>query len=290
MSMTPLEGLRFITPVGLAAGFDVGALAPNAFIRLGFGSVEVGPVNCGSVDEEQVADLSVVAERLASRNRTGQLENVVAIGASLIGRTSRELCAGVRVLGPFTEYITIEVSDLPAKLRKGTPFSELVAAVVKEASRLPGHGPRIFIRTLPSESPAAAGALCREALAAGAVGVVVDFSGCDVDDDDAHDSLLATIGQVYLQTEGQCVIIAGGRFTGALHALEAVEAGASIVQISAQLIHEGPGACRRIKSQLFSSAVSSGYVTLSEAVGASHRIQKPKGNRKKNPWRTGQNQ
>ena len=37
-------GLNFPNPVGLAAGFDKNALAPDAMLRLGFGFVEIGTV------------------------------------------------------------------------------------------------------------------------------------------------------------------------------------------------------------------------------------------------------
>jgi dihydroorotate dehydrogenase len=37
-------GLNFPNPIGLAAGFDKNALAPDAMLRMGFGFVEVGTV------------------------------------------------------------------------------------------------------------------------------------------------------------------------------------------------------------------------------------------------------
>ena len=37
-------GLNFPNPVGLAAGFDKNAMAPDALLRLGFGFVEIGTV------------------------------------------------------------------------------------------------------------------------------------------------------------------------------------------------------------------------------------------------------
>ena len=37
-------GLNFPNPIGLAAGFDKNAEAPDALLRLGFGFVEVGTI------------------------------------------------------------------------------------------------------------------------------------------------------------------------------------------------------------------------------------------------------
>ena len=37
-------GLNFPNPIGLAAGFDKDAVAPDALLRLGFGFVEVGTI------------------------------------------------------------------------------------------------------------------------------------------------------------------------------------------------------------------------------------------------------
>lgn len=37
-------GLNFPNPIGLAAGFDKDAVAPDALLRLGFGFVEIGTV------------------------------------------------------------------------------------------------------------------------------------------------------------------------------------------------------------------------------------------------------
>src|SRR5262249_38316199 len=41
---TTVFGRRFTNPIGLAAGFDKGAVAAKALMRLGFGFVETGTV------------------------------------------------------------------------------------------------------------------------------------------------------------------------------------------------------------------------------------------------------
>eukprot|EP00449_Zooxanthella_nutricula_P058577 CAMPEP_0198570420 /NCGR_PEP_ID=MMETSP1462-20131121/109087_1 /TAXON_ID=1333877 /ORGANISM="Brandtodinium nutriculum, Strain RCC3387" /LENGTH=147 /DNA_ID=CAMNT_0044301539 /DNA_START=60 /DNA_END=499 /DNA_ORIENTATION=+ len=73
----PQEGLRFIAPIGLAAGFDTEAVGPNAFLNMGFGFVELGPVADPLGDAAEP-----MRQRLAARERTSEsgLAQIVHLG------------------------------------------------------------------------------------------------------------------------------------------------------------------------------------------------------------------
>jgi dihydroorotate dehydrogenase len=66
-----LAGLRFASPVGLAAGFDKDAEVPEAMLRLGFGFVEVGTVTPRPQAGNPRPRLFRLAEDRAVINRLG---------------------------------------------------------------------------------------------------------------------------------------------------------------------------------------------------------------------------
>ena len=123
-------GLSFPNPVGLAAGFDKNAAAPDATLRLGFGFVEVGTVTplpqMGNHPPRLFrlpADRALI-NRLGFNNdgheamaelldrRAGQGIVGVNIGAN---RDSDDrifdYVAGVRLFAPMASYIAINVSS-----------------------------------------------------------------------------------------------------------------------------------------------------------------------------------
>eukprot|EP00913_Durusdinium_trenchii_P013534 g12705.t1 len=101
------------------------------------------------------------------------------------------------------------------------------------ALKLPG-GPRIFLR-LPACWPDAS--VDHEARCS-AVGALAEALRSNL------------ISAAFQRTKGDIVIIASGGMRHGRDALDAVEAGATAVQISSILLTEGPRACRRIKDEV----------------------------------------
>lgn len=281
----PEEGLRFMTPVGLAAGFDIGAVAPDAFFDLGFGFVEVGPVGG--------AGAASAAERLASRDSSGQLAHLGIVGVAISGGR-QELLSSVAVLGTHADYLAVDLAAVPANEQGEEALRQLVADVVAKAATLPGE-PKVFLRVPASWPQAGSSASARRAAAvaagmvaviAGADGLILcenDVEGGNVDDEPAWVPSLDIISDVYRRTGGRLVLVSSGGVLTGRGALDRVEAGATVVQISSLLLSEGPQACRRIKNELSQLLTNEGYVNLHDAVGVAHR--KNRRGRRRNLWR-----
>jgi len=156
-------GLNFSNPVGLAAGFDKNAQAPDALLRLGFGFVEVGTVTPRAqtgnprprlfrleADEGVINRLGFnneggasVLARLAARANAGGIVGV-NIGAN---RDSPDRAEDyVRLIETFaavTSYFTVNVSspNTPGlrDLQQAAALDNLLARVIDARERVRLH-------------------------------------------------------------------------------------------------------------------------------------------------------
>jgi dihydroorotate dehydrogenase len=152
-------GLNFPNPVGIAAGFDKNAAAPDALLRLGFGFVEVGTVT----PRPQAGNPRPRIFRLGSDegviNRLGfNGEGAPAILARLARRASRGGIVGVNVgankdsrdraedyvrlietFAPVATYFTVNVSspNTPGlrDLQHGSALDDLLSRVLDARER-----------------------------------------------------------------------------------------------------------------------------------------------------------
>ncbi len=172
-----VAGLRFPSPVGLAAGFDKDAEVPDAMLALGFGFVEVGTVTplaqrgnprprlfrlvedravinrMGFNNRGQLAAL----ERLAMRPRRGSSSPVqtgivgVNIGANKDSKDRiADYVGGVRRMAPAADYLAVNISspNTPGlrTLQAGGELADLLAAV--RETRM-NSGPPVFLKVAP---------------------------------------------------------------------------------------------------------------------------------------------
>ena len=159
-------GLNFPNPVGLAAGFDKNALAPDALLRLGFGFVEVGTVTpraqTGNVrprifrleaDEGVINRLgfnneggAAVLARLAARANAGGIVGV-NIGANRESSDRAEdYVRLIETFAPVASYFTVNVSspNTPGlrDLQQAKALDDLLARVIDARERVrPRAGP-----------------------------------------------------------------------------------------------------------------------------------------------------
>ena len=125
-----VAGLRFPSPVGLAAGFDKDAEVPDAMLGLGFGFVEVGTLTprpqagnpkprlfrlredravinrMGFNNGGQAAAL----DRLKSRERRGVLGVNIGANKESADRIA-DYAVGVRAMSPVADYLTVNISS-----------------------------------------------------------------------------------------------------------------------------------------------------------------------------------
>ncbi len=152
-------GLNFPNPVGLAAGFDKNAQAPDALLRLGFGFVEVGTVTPRAQignprprlfrlesDEGVINRLgfnnegaAVVLARLTARSNQGGIVGV-NIGANRDSPDRAEDYARlIETFAPVASYFTVNVSspNTPGlrDLQQAKALDDLLARVVDARER-----------------------------------------------------------------------------------------------------------------------------------------------------------
>ncbi len=153
-------GLNFPNPVGMAAGFDKNAEAPDALLRLGFGFVEIGSVTplpqVGNprprlfrlASDEGVINrmgfnndgAEVVLRRLAARANRGGIVGV-NVGAN---KDSPDRVADyvrqIEIFAPVASYFTVNVSspNTPGlrNLQQGDMLDDLLARVVEARERV----------------------------------------------------------------------------------------------------------------------------------------------------------
>jgi dihydroorotate dehydrogenase len=159
-------GLNFPNPVGLAAGFDKNALAPDAMLRLGFGFVEVGTVTPRAqkgnprprvfrlaADEGVINRLgfnnegsAAVLARLAARADAG---GIVGVNVGANRDTADRADDYVRLIetfAPVASYFTVNVSspNTPGlrDLQQASALDDLLARVIEARERVrPRAGP-----------------------------------------------------------------------------------------------------------------------------------------------------
>jgi dihydroorotate dehydrogenase len=159
-------GLNFPNPIGLAAGFDKNALAPDAMLRMGFGFVEVGTVTPRAqkgnprprvfrlaADEGIINRLgfnnegaAAVLARLADRADAGGIVGV-NIGANRDSPDrSEDYVRLIETFAPLASYFTVNVSspNTPGlrDLQQASALDDLLARVVDARERMrPRAGP-----------------------------------------------------------------------------------------------------------------------------------------------------
>ncbi|HET7326352.1 MAG TPA: quinone-dependent dihydroorotate dehydrogenase [Nocardioidaceae bacterium] len=197
-------GLRFPSPLGIAAGFDKNAKGVDALVGLGFGFVEVGTVTAqpqpGSPRPRLFrlpADRAVVnrmgfnndgaeavaqrlAQRLAQRRTPGQ---PVVVGVN-IGRTKvvptaaavSDYEASTRLLAPHADYLVVNVSspNTPAlrDLQAVEPLRALLTAVRAQADAVTEDRVPLLVKIAPDLSDTDVLAVADLAVELGVDGIV----------------------------------------------------------------------------------------------------------------------
>ncbi|CAK9074334.1 unnamed protein product [Durusdinium trenchii] len=283
----PLEGLRFFAPVGLAPGLDPLGEGITAFFDLGFAFVEVGPVAPGS------SESAALAHTLSTRDSSQQIARFGLLGAS-IGGSKEELLEQISSLGSYVRYFAVDAEHV----RDVDALPKLMRELTLAALKLPG-GPRIFLR-LPACWPdasvdhearcSAVGALAEALRSSESAGLILCHDDAAADcrgTEETRRKHRDLISAAFQRTKGDIVIIASGGMRHGRDALDAVEAGATAVQISSILLTEGPRACRRIKDEVAQLLMQEGHENLQSLVGVAVLRQtgrmKPK--KKRNPWK-----
>ena len=161
--------LKVSIPVGLASGIDVECLGPGAFLKLGFGSIEVGPVSIEPTDPIEENSVQLLSNSLVSHGRrcdgSAGLEAVGDRLASYIAKRdddmlTRNTITGISIfadspdaidrivnhkrLMDSADYVSLDVSRVSDSSRIVEVLQRLEAQVDKRESIAP-----IFLKVSP---------------------------------------------------------------------------------------------------------------------------------------------
>jgi dihydroorotate dehydrogenase len=301
---TTLFGLTFPNPVGLAAGFDKNAEAPDALLRAGFGFVEIGTVTplpqqgnprprlFRDDDAEAIVNrmgfngegLDVFEARMRRRTRAG------IVGAN-VGRNKLQQDAEadyvtcIRRLADVAEYLTINISspNTPGLrgLQEPAALDSLLRACTAARDEVRADCP-LLVKIAPDLDEAAVEAIVGICVDRGIAGLIVGNttlsrpSGLDPAISGEAGGLsgrpLFTLSTdilrvAYRYAKGRLPLIGVGGISSADDAWAKILAGANLVQVYSGMIFHGPHFAHRIVEGLAERLRRSGHRTLAEAVG-----------------------
>ncbi|TGD97181.1 quinone-dependent dihydroorotate dehydrogenase [Methylobacterium nonmethylotrophicum] len=295
----------FPNPVGLAAGFDKGARAPDALLGLGFGFVEVG----GVVPRPQPGNPRPRVFRLpedgAVINRFGlNSEGLDVVRARLAARRGRPGIVGVNVgankdsadrladyvactrsLAGLVDFITVNVSspNTPG-LRdlQGEAFLDDLLARVVAARDEAGAGTAVLLKIAPDLGLDGLDAMTATARRRGVDAMIVSNTTVArpaslVGAAKAETGGLSgrplfspstrLLAEAYLRVGADLPLIGVGGVDSAEAAWTKIRAGASLIQLYSALVYAGPGLVGAIKAGLLRRMEREGVRSLAAITG-----------------------
>lgn len=296
-----VAGLSFPSPVGLAAGFDKDAEAPDAILGLGFGFVEVGTVTPKPQDgnprprlfrlKEDHAIINrmgfnnrgqaAALERLKKRERRGIVGVNIGANKDSADRIA-DYVAGVKAMSPVADYLTINISspNTPGlrNLQAGGELIELLAAV--RDARTPGLP--VFLKVAPDLESGDHKRIVSAAIDSGIDALIISnttISRPPLKSRHAGEAgglsgrplkslALEQIRCFRVASGGEIPLIAAGGIENASDAWDRITAGASLVQLYSAMVYEGPGIARRIAEGLRTRLGLAQLAHISDAVGS----------------------
>ena len=281
-------GLRFASPLGVAAGVDKDASWFEGLGALGFGSVEVGTVtplpqegNPRPRVRRLLADRALqnsmgfpnpgaeaVAGRIARRRRGPVLGvNVGRAKGSSAEEAAGDYRATVRRLAAHADYLALNVSspNTPGlrDLQSVEPLRGLVAAVREELAALGLERP-VLVKIAPDLADEDVDAIADLALELGLAGIIatnttVDRSGLataavppegGISGPPLRARSLAVLRRLRARAGDALVLVSVGGVESADDVWERLQAGATLVQAYTGFVYGGPGWPRRVNREL----------------------------------------
>jgi dihydroorotate dehydrogenase len=292
-----VAGLRFFSPLGLAAGFDKSARAVPALASLGFGHVEIGSVSADpSAGNPRPRLFRLPAERAvvvhygvpndgAARvaGRLARPRPAVPVGVNVVS-TNRgdaeaesddeviaDYVTSVRALQRLGDYVCLNLSCPNTRDGRGF-FADRgrLRALLDALGELGVERP-LFIKV----APFAGASELDSFLDAVSLPFITGFSvnlppggrpgmpGA-VSGPPAAAAAERTVAELY--RAGGRVVIGSGGVESAADAYRMIRRGASLVQVYTALVYQGPGVMRRITRGLGELVARDGFARVGDAV------------------------
>lgn len=302
---TQLAGIDFPNPLGLAAGFDKNAEAPDACLALGFGFVEVGAVTPRPQSGNARPRVFRLEEDCAVINRYGfNNDGLVRVAARLKARRGRggvvgvnlgankdsadrveDFAAGIAALDGLVDFYTVNISSpntpglraLQGKAALDALLARVFAARDACATRAP-----VFLKIAPDLADEDKADIAASARAARLDALIVSNTTIarpaglrsrhaaeagGLSGAPLFGPSTAVLAEFFAALGGDVPLIGVGGVSSARDAYRKILAGAALVQLYTALVYEGPGLPSRILRELPGFLSADGFKTVAEAVG-----------------------
>lgn len=301
-----LLGLRFASPVGLAAGFDKDGEVIGALPALGFGFAEIGTVTPRPQAGNPRPRLFRHAAEESLHNRlgfnNGGAERLAARLTALPPSLRRRLPLGVNlgknrdtpperalddyrrllaVFAPLADFLVVNVSSPNTPGLRDLQSEAFLAAVLGAAGEL--AAPPVLVKLDPDLPLERTVALAVAAVEAGAAGVVATNTTVDhalvagvrgpgglsgrVLRERSFRVLQALAGELF----GRALLVSVGGVDSAEEAYRRLRAGAHLAELYTALVYRGPGLVGEIHRGLLALLERDGAAGVGEVVGADRR-------------------
>ena len=299
-----MAGLRLPNVIGLAAGFDKNAEAPDAMLAAGFGFVEVGTVTplpqAGNptprlfrlTEDRAVINrlgfnnegLERVAGRLEARPRRGTVGANLGANKDSVDRV-QDYVTGLRRLWGLADYFTVNISspNTPGlrSLQSGDELDHLLGRIAEARRSLEGVTP-VFLKVAPDLDEGDAVRITDAVQRSGLDGVIISNTTVGRPDDlqsaargevgglsgaPLREASLRALRWFHAAHDDKLVLVAAGGIGSAADAYARIRAGACAVQLYTALVYEGPGLVRRMKRDLAALLRAEGFASVLEARG-----------------------
>jgi dihydroorotate dehydrogenase len=296
-------GRRLANPIGLAAGFDKNAEAPDALLRLGFGLVEIGSVTPRPQPGNPRPRLFRLAEDRGVINRMGFPGEGFDVALTRLKQRPRGGFVGVNVgankdstdraadyvtcaaaLAPHADYLVCNVSspNTPGlrNLQGRTQLADLLKRVQDAIAATPVP---LVVKIAPDATDddlddivAVSRDLRIDGIIVGNTTLARPASLRSAKSREAGGLSGAPLTQLSTEVlrrtarrvERQFPLIGCGGVGSGADAYAKIRAGASLVQLYSMLVYEGPPLVRRIKDELAALLKRDGFGSVSQAIGA----------------------
>jgi dihydroorotate dehydrogenase len=302
-----LFGLHFPNPLGLAAGFDKDAEAPDTMARFGFGFVECGTVTPRPQSGNPRPRLFRLEEDGAVINRMGfNNRGMAAAARNLARRRSGNRGGGIvginigankdstdriadylqafAVLAPLADYVAVNVSSPNTPGLRGLQDREALTRLLGTLAeaRARTKSVPLLLKIAPDLDPPALDDIAQAALAARIDGLIISNTTVArpaLKSSQAREAgglsgaplfapSTAILKAMRARLGARLVLIGVGGISSGAEAYAKVRAGASLLQLYTGLVYRGPGLVARINRELAECLSRDGFARLADAVGS----------------------
>lgn len=301
-------GRSFASPLGIAAGFDKGAVMYNALGALGFGAVEVGTVTAHAQPGNPRPRLFRLPDDGALLNRMGfNNGGAEAAARAIAAHPPRGVVLGVNLgkskvtpleqahddyresaarLAPLADYLVINVSspNTPG-LRALQSVDALEGIITAVRGACGARAVPLLVKLAPDLADDDLDAVTDLACSLRLDGIVATNTTLRRDglrDPEAVKALgdggvsgepvraraTEVVRRIFRRSRGALTIVGVGGVRGADDAWEKIAAGASLVQVYTGFVYEGPLMARRLLRGLLARMDREGVRELRALVGA----------------------